>query len=104
MKLGVDAALSYSSESELEGAVATPLRFNQDELYDLIKDLNLSKETYEVIATWLKKKIYNLILTIRVIAQEKTLYCPIFPEKTTWFSVVTSEIFYKKMGFYKKCK
>ena len=56
MKLGVDAALSYSSESELEGAVATPLRFNQDELYDLIKDLNLSKETYEVIATWLKKK------------------------------------------------
>ena len=34
----VDAGMSYSSESELEGAVATPLRFNQAELYDLIRD------------------------------------------------------------------
>ena len=47
----VDAAMSCSSESELVGAVATLLRFNQAELYDLIRDLNLSKETCEVIAS-----------------------------------------------------
>ena len=43
--------MSYSSGSELAGAVATLLLFNQVELYDLIRDLNLSKEIFEVIAS-----------------------------------------------------
>ena len=37
----VDAAM-FCSESEFEGTVATPLRFNQAELNDLIRDLNFS--------------------------------------------------------------
>ena len=41
----VDEAMPGSIESELEGAVPTPLRFNQAELNDLLKDLNLSKDT-----------------------------------------------------------
>ena len=56
MKLVVDAAMPYSSRSELQGAVATPLRFNQAELYDLIRDFNLSREISEVIASWLNEK------------------------------------------------
>ena len=48
--------MSYSSESELAGAVTTSLLFNQVELYDLIRDLNLSKEIFEVIASWLNEK------------------------------------------------
>ena len=46
----------YSNESELVGAVATPLQFNQAELNDLITDLNLPQETSEVNASWLTEK------------------------------------------------
>ena len=46
----------YSSERELEGAVTTQLRFNQGEVNDLIKILNHSKETSEIIAFWLNEK------------------------------------------------
>ena len=52
----VDAAVTCSSESEFQGAVATPLRFNQFELNDLVRDLNLSKETSEVLAFKLNEK------------------------------------------------
>ena len=40
----VDAAMCCSSVIELEGEVATPLRFNQAKLNDLIRDLNLSRD------------------------------------------------------------
>ena len=52
--------MSYSSERELEGALTTPLRFNKVELNDLIKDLNLSKETSDFIAFWLNEKKSSL--------------------------------------------
>ena len=48
--------MTCSSESEFQGAVATPLRFNQFELNDLVKDLNLSKETSEILASRLNEK------------------------------------------------
>ena len=48
--------MSCSSESELEGAVATLLQFNQAELYDLNGDLNLLKEASKVITFWLNEK------------------------------------------------
>ena len=43
--------MSCSSEGEFVGAVATPLRFNQAELNDLIRDLDLSKKISEVLAS-----------------------------------------------------
>ena len=49
-------AVSCSSGSEFEGAVVTPQPFNQFELNDLIRDLNLSKETSEVLASRLNEK------------------------------------------------
>ena len=52
----VDAAVTCSSESEFQGAVATPLRFNQFELNNLVRDLNLSKETSEVLTSRLNEK------------------------------------------------
>ena len=52
----VDAAVTCSSESEFQGAVATPLRFNPFELNDLVRDLNLSKKTSEVLASRLNEK------------------------------------------------
>ena len=48
--------MCYSSKNELEGTVATPLQFFQAKLYDIIRDINLSKETTEVIAFWLNEK------------------------------------------------
>ena len=48
--------MTCSSESEFQGAVATPLRFNQFELNDLVRDLNLSKETLEILASRLNEK------------------------------------------------
>ena len=39
-----------------EGAVTTPERFNQFELNDLIRHLNLSKETSEVFTSMLYEK------------------------------------------------
>ena len=48
--------MSCSSESELDGVVATPLQFNQAELYDLIRNLNISKKTTEVLAFRLNEK------------------------------------------------
>ena len=52
----VDAAITGSSESELEGAATTSLRSSQAKLYDLIRDLSLLKETSEVIAFLLNEK------------------------------------------------
>ena len=48
--------MTCSSESEFQGAVATPLRFNQFELNDLVRDLNLLKETSEILASRLNEK------------------------------------------------
>ena len=79
----VDAVKSCSNEREFEGAVATPLQFNQVELNGLIGDLNLSKDTSEDLASQLNEKIFfNLILTLCFIVKEKKIFCPIFSEKT----------------------
>ena len=51
--------MCYSSDNELEGAVATPLIFNQAELFDMIRDLKLAKETSEVIASWMHEKNFQ---------------------------------------------
>lgn len=42
--------------SDFEEDSATPQRFNQEELNDLIRDLNLSKESSELLASRLKEK------------------------------------------------
>ena len=85
----VDAAVTCSSESEFQGAVATPLRFNQFELNNLVRDLNLSKKTSEVLASRLNEKIFfSLVLTLHFIVEEKKIYCPIFQRKTIWFSAM----------------
>ena len=83
----VDASISYSNESQLEGAVATPLRFNQAELYDLIRDLNLSKETSEVIASWLNEKHLQLRTNITFYCTREKVLLPYFSrEKNLVFS------------------
>ena len=48
--------ITGSSGSEFEGTTATQQRFNQEELNDLIRDLNLSKEASEVLASRLNEK------------------------------------------------
>ena len=85
----VDAAVTCSSKSEFQGAAATPLQFNQFELNDLVRDLNLSKETSEVLASRLNEKNYlqpgtNITFYRR---REKDLL-PIFRRKTIWFSAM----------------
>ena len=56
----VHQALESSSESDVssifEESSTTPKQFNQEELSDLIRDLNLSKEASEVLASRLKDK------------------------------------------------
>ena len=52
----VDAVKSCSNKREFEGALATPLQFNQVELNGLIGDLNLSKDTSEDLASQLNEK------------------------------------------------
>lgn len=47
---------SESSESEGECEISTPQLFSQNELSDLIRDLNLSKQGSEVLASRLKEK------------------------------------------------
>ena len=43
-------------DSDYEGEASIPQQFNQDELNDLTRDLNLSKETSELLASRLKDK------------------------------------------------
>ena len=88
--------MSCSSKSKLEGSVATPLRLNQAELYDLIRDLNLSKETSEIIASWLNKKNLQPGTNIAFYRTSEKVCCPILSEKTIWFSVMMSGAFFKK--------
>ena len=51
-----DVAVICSSEREFEHEVTISLRFNEYELNDQIKDLNLSKETSKVLASKLNEK------------------------------------------------
>ena len=55
----VHEALKKSSESDqsmFEGSSSKPEQFNEEELSDLIRDLNLSKENSEVLTSRLKGK------------------------------------------------
>ena len=45
-----------NSENEHEGCTTTPQLFSQDELNDLVRDLNLSKQASELLAFRLKEK------------------------------------------------
>ena len=93
----VDAAVTCSSESEFQGAVATPLRFNRFELNDLVRELNLSKETSEVLASRLNEK--NLLqpgTSITFYRRREKDLLPYFSKKKIWFSAIMLGGFYKK--------
>lgn len=47
---------THEGDSEYEGMSSIPQRFNQDELNDLTRDLNLSKEASELLASRLNDK------------------------------------------------
>ena len=89
--------MTCSSESEFQGAVATPLRFNQFELNDLVRDLNLSKETSEILASRLNEKnLLQLGTNITFYRRREKDLLPIFRRKTIWFSAMMLGGFYKK--------
>ncbi|XP_044752720.1 uncharacterized protein LOC123312391 [Coccinella septempunctata] len=48
--------IQSENDSDFEADLATPQCFNQEELNDLIRDLNLSKESAELLASRLKEK------------------------------------------------
>ncbi|KAK5649680.1 hypothetical protein RI129_000709 [Pyrocoelia pectoralis] len=48
--------MSSENDSDFEADLSSPQRFNQQELNDLIRDLNLSKESSELLASRLNEK------------------------------------------------
>jgi DNA gyrase/topoisomerase IV subunit B len=58
LQSGVTITSSSRSESEFEGCNPTLQGFSQGELNDLIRDLNLSKKSAELLASKLKEKHY----------------------------------------------
>ena len=67
----------YSSDSDFEdNSSMVPQRFDQLELNDLIRDLDLSKESSEVLSSRLNKNFLHLGTQITyIIITEKYLYC-----------------------------
>ncbi|KAK4883921.1 hypothetical protein RN001_000192 [Aquatica leii] len=59
-----------TSGSEWEGETSTPKLFSQNELSDLIRDLNLSKQGSELLASILKEK--NLLAPTVIITTYRT--------------------------------
>ncbi|CAH1104021.1 unnamed protein product [Psylliodes chrysocephalus] len=47
----IEDQYSNSSESEYKGIQSTPQQFSQEELNDLIRDLGLSKQTSQLLAS-----------------------------------------------------
>ena len=88
----VYAAVTCSSESEFHGAVATPLQFNQFELNDLVRDLNLLKETSEVLASRLNEK--NLLQP----GTNITFYCRREKDLLPYFSKENNLVFCNDVG------
>lgn len=74
MLLNSQKSRPSASEDDWEGKTSTRKLFSQNELSDLIRDLNLSKQVLELLASGLKKKLFALTVTITTYrTQEKDL-------------------------------
>ena len=70
---GSDSDFQTTSHSE---------RFDQNKLSDLIMDLNLSKDSSELLASRLKEKNVLKFLKLHFIEGEKRLCCYSLPKRT----------------------
>ena len=83
--------------TELEGAVATPLIFNQPELFDMIRDLKLAKETSEVIASWMHEKNFQRGTGITFYRTRGKALLPYFPRENNLVFCNDVGVFNKKL-------
>ena len=84
----VDATMSCSSDRKIKGAAATPLRFNQAGMNDLIGNFNLSQETSEVPASRLNEKNFlkpGTNITRQVLSHKKRFAALFFQRKQSVF-------------------
>ena len=88
------------NDTDYEGSSAEPMLFDQNELSDLIRDLSLSKESAELLASSRKE---NNLLTSET---RVTFYCnrdaefiPLFNEEPTLFIAVMLKEFWCALVF-----
>ncbi|GBN34517.1 hypothetical protein AVEN_7100-1 [Araneus ventricosus] len=74
-------------------------RFNQDELNDLTRDLNLSKEASELLASRTTKIYWNKEPKLPFTVQEKRVCYPSSLKKTILYFVAKLEDSWKKWFF-----
>ncbi|KAL4705674.1 hypothetical protein ACJJTC_011236 [Scirpophaga incertulas] len=88
----IEGPSSSQNDVDFEGISNDPKCFSQNELDDLVRDLDLSKQASELLASKLKEK--NLLFSntkIGFIVKEIKNYDVIFPKKTNFLRNKTSE-------------